>query len=67
MTLPDSLTDRGGPSLPGTPNAAVTDAICAHLDRLGVTLHRIPTPEGRCQSVWPSPATFKSGARVSRT
>lgn len=37
MTLPDSLTailaDHGGPSLPGTPNADITDAICAHLDR----------------------------------
>lgn len=35
------------PSLPGTPNEAITDEICALLDRPGVALHRIPTPEGR--------------------
>lgn len=48
MTLTDILADLVAvPSLPGTPNDAVTDVICAHLDRPGVTLHRIPTPEGR--------------------
>ncbi|WP_338118599.1 MULTISPECIES: hypothetical protein [Paracoccus] len=44
-TLPAILADLVAvPSLPGTPNAAITDAICTHLDRPGVTLHRIPTP-----------------------
>lgn len=48
MTLTDILADLVAvPSLPGTPNDAITDAICAHLDRPGVALHRVPTPEGR--------------------
>lgn len=48
MTLTDILADLVAiPSLPGTPNDAITDAICAHLDLPGVTLHRVPTPEGR--------------------
>ena len=48
MTLTDILAELVAiPSLPGTPNDAITDAICAHLDRPGVTLHRLPTPEGR--------------------
>ncbi|WP_347268441.1 acetylornithine deacetylase [Paracoccus sp. (in: a-proteobacteria)] len=37
------------PSLPGTPNGAVTDCLMAHLDRKGVAVTRIPGPEGdRC-------------------
>ena len=48
MTLTDILAELVAiPSLPGTPNDAITDAICTHLDRPGVTLHRLPTPEGR--------------------
>lgn len=48
MTLTDILAELVAiPSLPGTPNDAITGAICAYLDRPGVTLHRLPTPEGR--------------------
>lgn len=48
MSLTDILARLVAiPSLPGTPNAAITDAICDLLDRPGIALHRVPTPEGR--------------------
>ena len=48
MTLTDILARLVAiPSLPGTANDAITDAICTYLDRPGVVVHRIPTPEGR--------------------
>lgn len=47
MRMTDILADLVAiPSLPGTGNAAITDLICDHLDRPGVTLHRLPGPEG---------------------
>lgn len=48
MTLIQILADLVAiPSLPGTQNDRITDTIRTHLDRPGVTLHRVPTPEGR--------------------
>lgn len=48
MTLIQILADLVAiPSLPGTQNDRITDTIRTHLDRPGVTLHRVPTREGR--------------------
>lgn len=42
------------PSLPGTPNAVMTDCLARHLDRAGVRFSVIPGPEGDRANVFAS-------------
>ncbi|MDB6177651.1 acetylornithine deacetylase [Paracoccus sp. Z330] len=66
MNLREILADLVAiPSLPGTRNDKIADAICNHLDLPGVTLHRIPTPEGRWNILASIGPTDQAGVMLS--